>query len=475
VVEGVPRYLEEREDVTDFEWRRALHDIGPVPPEPTGPWATWMSVDPATVRDDAFFSVGVDAGTSGLRVACHHELTRDFRIHDFGRNPAGGSRFSFPAVAGVRDGVLLLGHDAVGLPASNRISSAKAGLVHPVVGRDLGQIWLGREWEGGPALAHDHGPGPADFLHAVLIARALEVALPPLIGLGKERTPYCTVNLGYPSSPSDLDREDRFERCLRVATMLVGCVGERPEVARLLGHYAAAWTATRNPLAPEYRRVEVRPEALAGIRSLSNVLQPGTNILCGDIGATTTDVGILRVGTDAIYVYGDASIPVGVDDLDRALEGIDVDLVDARRRRMAKRGWNGDSVRVPAMYSAVRSAIKLALKAARSANPDPSSWARMYVVLAGGGSNISGMRAPFDLSDVEHFITKTFHRLDLQIPARVRVVGATSATPRPAEVAEIMPVFGVAADDWNHASGVVTEAVIPSEDPSATRPRPRWV
>jgi hypothetical protein len=221
--------------------------------------------------------------------------------------------------------------------------------------------------------------------------------------------------------------------------------------------------------------VDVRPEALAGIRSLSNVLQPGTNILCGDIGATTTDVGILRVGTDAIYVYGDASIPVGVDDLDRALEGPDVDLVAARRARINHRGWHGDTVRVPAMYSAIRGAIKEALKAARTANPDPASWVQMYVVLAGGGSNIAGMRAPFDLRDVEHFVTETFHRLELRIPDRVRVVGRSSATPTPAEVAEIMPVFGVAADDWNHSSGVVTEAVIPQQAPTRTTPRPRWV
>src|SRR5687768_10819171 len=56
----------------------------------------------SAVADDRIFSVGLDAGTSGIRVAVHNEFHGATTLFDFGPNLAGGTRFSMPAVAAVR-------------------------------------------------------------------------------------------------------------------------------------------------------------------------------------------------------------------------------------------------------------------------------------------------------------------------------------------------------------------------------------
>ncbi len=466
-----------------FRWREDLPGFESGSLVRQEKWERLLVVSPGEVAENRFYSVGVDAGTSGIRVAAYHELSGEFSLYDFGENVCGGSRFSLPAVAGVCDGRLLLGNRATEVPASKRFASFKAGLIHPEVSASLARRWDRLDLAGKEAVCGLSGPGPADFFHTILIAQALDEALPTLLGLtGREWTPtYCTITLGAPSRRNRRHRVPRFQRCLDAAVRLMGTVEENARLEILLSRFAAAWAGARTEADAETRRTFVRPEARAVLRSLQRLLLPGRNLLLGDIGATTTEVVVVRVGADAAHAYSGESVPVGVDELDKALAGADdehLDVIAARHRRLTDEGWMRTRTLQEAagpLRTKIRRAIRQALQSAWELNPDLPSWKQMYVAVAGGGSHIPAIARAFDLKTGGRHFVQDFRKVQIALP-KCRVVGTSAERPRPVERAELVSVFGSAAPEWDDIqfSDEDLQPVIPIA-PDGPRFRPRWV
>lgn len=103
--------------------------------------ASLLDIRPDDVAEDRWFSVGIDAGTSGIRVAAHDEFHAHTTLFDFGPNHAGGTRFSLPAVAAIQGDALVFGNDAVDARPADRFVSFKGAMVHAAAQERLCVQW----------------------------------------------------------------------------------------------------------------------------------------------------------------------------------------------------------------------------------------------------------------------------------------------------------------------------------------------
>lgn len=453
--------------------RRAIHGTGHF---------DLLSADSREVPDERFFSVGLDAGTSGLRVAVNDEFQARTTLFDFGPNRAGGTRFSFPAVAGVADGRLHLGNDAVALPPRVRLASFKGAMIHRDADLRFGELWSAQRLPYAAELTSGDGATVADFLYTVTLARAMELALPVLVTGG---TPaHLTFTVGAPLN-RDMSLSRRFERALTAALLLSGTIGALPGVAGLIERFASAWDNAQPFMGakPSDRRLWVRSEVHAAILPLRRVFELGRNLLVADIGASTTDIAVVRIGTEQKpHCYASLSAPIGVDTLDLAelagAGGGDADVVTLRQRRSA--GANARPV--PARQreaQRLRALVDRTLAQGMEKNPDAGSWSTMYVVTVGGGSRVPELRQFVQGAQARGWV-RTRHQpgLALEKPA---VKGHSIRPPTSAEEYEIVSVLGSAVPVWEAGEFVTADRVaitIPTHDSGELNIRRRhaqWV
>jgi hypothetical protein len=163
--------------------------------------------------------VGIDAGTSGIRVAVRDEYSGRNALVDFGPNAAGGTRFSFPTTIGVAGNRFVFGNQAVATEPRRRLVSVKAALVHPNIGQILNEQWRSL---GLTAVAGNAKSSIAEMLYSVLIARALEQALPTLAGsFGHRSDATLAFSFAVGAPVADGESEQfRFLRALASAVLL---------------------------------------------------------------------------------------------------------------------------------------------------------------------------------------------------------------------------------------------------------------
>lgn len=422
------------------------------------------------VPDDRYFFVGIDAGTSGIRVALRDEFSQETRLFDYGENPVGATRFSFPTAVAVLDGTFVFGSTAVQASPEQRFVSFKAALVHPEVEAELLKRWRSLALPAPPESAAAI-PSPSDLLYSVSVARALELSLQQLTERGQAtngRPASYSFAVGAPVDGTPQVSE-RFHRALATAVLLCGQIGPRPPIKKVLGSYAAAWEAA-GPVcaaAPEEQRLFLKSEAYSAIRGLQKFKQSGNNFLIVDIGATTTELSLIRVGTDLLACYAACSIPVGVDYADRAsLRGVRDDVLKARLRRHSSGGSPGDGASAKALEKLaeeIRRHLGGVLRAAIRKNEDPPSWKDLYVILAGGGSNVTELARVFREDPIPHNWVKRRFNLSPMLSEAV-VVGASNRSIQDNELFELPSVLGTASPAWEDEETVgpdEVETVVP--------------
>lgn len=454
-----------------------------LPEEPLrDPWFSGLlTVTPDSVESDRYFSVGIDAGTSGIRVAAHNEFASTTRLHDFGRNRAGGTRFSFPAVAAYSDGVLLLGNDAVDVPVAQRFTSFKAALIHPALDRAMHAQWEVLSLPGGDVLKFGASASISDFLYSVSIARAAELALPGLL----DRTygvPYVGFSVGAPLLNSV--SPNRFERGLSAALLLAGSIGERPSLTSLLQRFLYAWGAAE-PLccAPQdTRRVQARSEAHSTLLPLSRLFVPWRNFLVADIGASTTDVAVVRIGENQKpFCYAAESVPIGVDTLDRAEaeeSGSPLNLLAVRQARASGEVMPMKAKAGGEVARQLTASLQRVISHATQKDPDAKAWQEIYLLVVGGGSNIRVLRDAVSAHSPHEWVKAQFvQKVSFDLP---EVRGSTSDSPQDTELFELVSVLGAAVPGWAAGEYATQDQVrpappaprAPERDPQS---RPRWV
>jgi hypothetical protein len=417
---------------------------------------------PLVFRDDSegadpVLFVGIDAGTSGIRIALREVFEPITRLFDFGANRAGGTRFSFPAIVAVRDGRLRFGNDAVGAPRETRFASFKGGFVHPARDREMAAQWSALGLPFTSALCGDALPSVTDFLYSVTLARALELALPTLAG-GEAVVNRAHLSFGVGAPVGDDPGEaERYRRALGCAVGLYGSVGPNPLIERLVANWAHVWSSSIplcNLDAGEMR-LHVRHEVDSAIRPFERLMTFGSNFLIADIGATTTEVAVLKVGQETVSCFASRSIPIGVDDLDRNTTGDGargLDVVSARVRRTDPAGDSDAEAREAEgaarsvagdLVDVLRSVLHLAVKADQSA----SSWRNVFVVVAGGGSHVAALRRIFATDVLPHPFIENRTAVDIRLAA-MAVCGASRLHPEPGELPELISVLGSAVPPW---------------------------
>jgi hypothetical protein len=448
------------------QWDRDLPDIASSPDPRPDSWGALLQPWTNKLSEDSVIHIGIDAGTSGIRVASQAEFTEGFGLFDFGPNRAGGSRFSLPALAGYVDGHIVFGNDAAELTWAQRFASFKAGLIYPTQSRGATERWAKLGLPYAEALQGDVGPRVPELLYAASIGRALTLALPELVGDIKAR--FLSFSVGAPLDDTDVTYA-RFARAFSAGVLLGGLIEDRMEPGVLVERFAAAWRDARGPAGASDadRRVLVRHEAQLLVRSLEDLIIEGRTFLVADIGASTTEVSILRRGGGVLRVWESRSVPLGVDRADlQSGAGKRVDLI---RNRQARMDGSGGTDGVPALVDALRREIRRALHLAVQRNPDERSWSEVRVVVAGGGSNIPKLRRALEAGRRPHHwvAQRIAHRPT--IPS-VAVCGASSRSPTVDEAPELVCVLGAARspDDDIQYSTVRPETIIPFyENPEA--------
>lgn len=408
---------------------------------------------PDAIEHDRHFFIGIDAGTSGIRIGLYDEYADETRLYDFGENAAGGTRFSFPVIAAVSGGRLILGNDAVTAMPEERFVSFKAALIHEEPEREIKRRWreLGLPYhqELGGAI-----PNVADFLYSVSIARALELALVALIERGGS-SPTSQADIQFAvCAPVDAKpiTQMRFHRALACAIILAGSVGNAPRINSMIHYFAFAWEAAGSvcSVPPENQRLYVKSEAYSAIRSLRKLLKDKNNFLIADIGATTTDLSVIRVGIDRLACFAAYSIAVGVDTADsRYLSATGSAANDVLSLRLERHGQEDRTIQQREAYRAaleetakeLQDGLRRVMRAAVDKNPDRSSWERIHVVVAGGGSNIDELKRVFTAGQLPHGFVR--HRP--VIPAVISetvVVGHSTQPPSRNEAFELLSVLG---------------------------------
>jgi hypothetical protein len=409
--------------------------------------------------------VGVDAGTSGVRVAVRDEYSGRTGLFDFGPNKVGGTRFSFPTSIGVADDRLIFGNEVTEIEPTSRLVSVKAALVHPEVADDL--EWQCQSLGLLPRTNTGHG-SPAEMLYAILIAHALEKSLPNLVrsfGHPPDAALAFSFAVGAPVA-DDKQEQLKFRRALAAAVLLQGNVGGSPKVKDLLDAYSAAIPNAHSLAArcAAEQNVYVKPEAFAAVRGLYRLHQPDNNFLVVDIGATTTEFAVIRVGDNCLACFAAASIPVGVDDADRSVLSIPgSDLLKARLERHACLG-NDLPVEVAGALSNIakklRNVLGEVLKAAiDEKNCDEKSWSEFYVVVVGGGSNIPVLADGFKREALPHEFVRRTHSFDAAVTDHF-VVGESNVAVASNELFELPAVLGMASPVYEDM-----EAIMPADVP----------
>jgi hypothetical protein len=444
-----------------------------------------LEISADDVAEDRVFSVGIDAGTSGIRVAIHDESKKRTTLYDFGPNRAGGTRFSFPAVVAVIQDRLSFGNDAVDAPVSERFISVKGGLVHQTIEEQICASWTSLGLHGADVLTNSANPSVVDFLYSATLARALEVALPGL--LPDTRTPaYLTFTVGAPLNQNDA-LQRRFEMGIAAAVLLAGNVGARPRINDLVERFLAVVPDAKRltQVGDDERRIWVRSEAHCAILPLRRVFQPLRNFLVADIGATTTDLAVIRIGDEQLpFCYAIRSAPFGVDTIDRArlqALGTDRDVLSLRVERAASATAGSAGVQQLGTNDVrpLREALALVLSAAIYKNDDQKSWNTLYVVVVGGGSRVPALRDQVLAAQAYGWI-KSWQQpgLALDLPA---VAGHSRTPPGRDEEYELSSVLGSATPVWD-AGDFATPDRVPRVistyegiDDCQQRNRGRWV
>jgi hypothetical protein len=414
-----------------------------------------LTTSPDEIADDRFFFVGVDAGTSGIRVALHDEFHSTTSLHAFGPNDGGGTRFSFPAVAGCDGEVLVLGNDAIGLAPPHRFVSFKGAMLHRQFELDLCARWRRLRLPYFQELCTEWSPSVADFLYSVSIARALELALPELVPQAGSRDAYLGFAIGAPFTGDDPIKR-RFERGFAAALLLAGSIGNRPPIARLVEHYAYAWEAGRQfaDAPPETRRINVRSEAHCAILPLRRLFQVGRNFLIADIGAATTDISVVRIGSEQRpFCYATASAPVGVDTLDLLATSKSRTGEDVLSQRIYRSMNTSRPVR-PQRHSfadreaealePLRRVIGSVLHEAILKNDDKRGWRNLHMIIVGGGSQVPWLKAVVAQADSAHRYVQQRQALGVLLDPPHSAAGA----PRKDEEYELVSVLGCAVPEW---------------------------
>lgn len=456
-----------------------LPSFGDIPVREVTPpaWLSGLLTSPTEhVPEDRFFSVGVDAGTSGIRVALYDEFHAGSTLFDFGENQTGGTRFSFPAAVGCRGERLVFGNDVVALPVANRFLSFKGALVHPEVERRLCERWAALRQPYAAHLRASARPTAADFLFTVSLARALEIALPALVGTS-DQPGYATFTLGAPIN-ENRNRAARFEQAIAAALWLVGSIGNQPRIEILVEQYAHA----RNRSAPilhtpaNDRRIGSRSEAHSAILPLRRIFEPLRNFLVADIGATTTDIVVVRIGSEQRpYCYAAHSAPVGVDALDE-LELVQADgerdYLSLRVERLRRKARPSRRPLAGSVARQLRDEVNRTLAAAIHQNPDRKGWQTLYVVAVGGGSRLPELRDVVIGAQARGWVE------DRQQPGlaleKPRVIGASTRPPTPDEEYELVSVLGSAVPVWDAGEFGTADQIartVPIYEGPPTRPR----
>lgn len=403
---------------------------------------------PETTPRDRFFSIGIDAGTSGIRIAIHDEFQARTTLFDFGRNYAGGTRFSFPAIIGCAGESLVFGNEVVSLAPDDRFVSFKGALIHPEAEQHLCSRWARMGLPYAAPLCRVARPSVADFLYTVSVARALELALPTLIS-NADAPVYVTFTIGAPLN-SDLRFKQRFNHCLGAAVRLVGSVGSEARTATLVEYFAGAWMASSTAPDRQNQRLSVRSEAHSAILPLRRIFDLGRNFLVADVGATTTDIAVVRIGaSQRPWCYSSQSAAIGVDTLDSseiALDNVSGDILSLRierTKRSSSEATTGVRRKAAEPLGDVLSSV---LHSAMDKNPDPGSWSTLYVVAVGGGSRIPELQQLILGSQARGWVENR-QRPGLVLDQPL-VVGSSSLPPSPDEEYELVSVLGSAVPEW---------------------------
>jgi hypothetical protein len=411
----------------------------------------------ADAGTDSFLFVGIDAGTSGIRVGVRDVFEAGTRLYDFGANEAGGTRFSFPAVAAVVDGRLRFGNEATAAPREARFASFKGGFVHRHRDGEIRDRWRSLRLPGWDSLCGEGLPSITDFLYAVTVARALELALPRLAG-GADALENAHLSFGVGAPVGDDPQEgERYRRALGCAVGLFGAVGARPPLQRLLRNFAHVWYRSLPLCSREAgeRRLHVRHEVDSAIRPFERLLTFGSNFLIADIGATTTEVAVLRIGKETVSCYASRSVAIGIDDFDRAVAHAakrDTDVVHERRSRSQPRSWSALERQQreragKAVADELTTALRGVLHQAVQVNPSEIGWRGVQVVIAGGGSHLDALRAVFAKNALPHPFIQHRNTVDIRLAA-VEVRGASAKSPVPTEFPELVSVLGSSVPPW---------------------------
>jgi hypothetical protein len=330
-------------------------------------------------RDNAeILIVGIDAGTTGVRVALHDTLEEDFFVFDFGGNSAGGTRFSFPAVVSCQDDRICFGNEAVSSSGESLFLGAKAALIHASVEEGLTEDWA--ESESGNHVEFGRGPTVADFLYSVVVARSLELSLPTLTrACERYRHAQYLFTLSAPTTGATITGR-RFEQNLASALLLAGSVGRRPKVGTVAERFRDAWDKARRfcQRRDDERLLFIRPEAVAAILPFRRRFSNGDNVLIADVGGTTSDISLIRQGTGCLACYSLASAPIGLDQVDRSVAGGESrgkGMLEARlRRHAAGRGATHHEALAAVCAELSRAARRATLAAVRK-DRDAGGWA----------------------------------------------------------------------------------------------------
>ena len=419
-------------------------------------------------RDEDVFHVGVDAGTSGLRVATTHELSGHSTLFDFGENLAGGTRFSLPALAAVDDdGMIVFGNDAAGPDWRRRFALFKAGLLYPDQASSLNRRWQSLGLPRAHALEGARGPGVTELLYAATIGRSLTLALPDLVGTPGGR--FLTFSVGAPLDGTEL-RRHRFARAFAAGVLMTGRIDRTMNPDHLIEVFADAWATGRElvPVTDATARIHVRHEAQLLLRSLQTVMTVGRTFAIVDVGATTTEIAVLRKGDDGkIRRWASESLCLGLDLADRMRlqeMGGSGDVLRLRIERM-RNGMDEEPV-VWELASELRKALWAVVHRAVNKNPDEKSWRELHIAMAGGGSNIKALRQVLSHGPAPHAWVKQRTRHPLTMPEMLTVVGATESAPNETELLELVCVGGAATSPYEDSpySDAEIRRVVPVYD-----------
>jgi molecular chaperone DnaK (HSP70) len=228
----------------------------------------------------------------------------------------------------------------------------------------------------------------------------------------------------------------------------------------------------------------VRSEAHSAILPLRRVFQPMRNFLVADIGATTTDIAVVRIGSEQQpYCYAARSAPVGVDTLDaRDLAGLHhgPDILTLRVERMQARAARNRAKSVDSGATRpLRDVLSGVLHAAMEKNRDRKRWAALYVVVVGGGSRLPELREIVLNVQAKGWIEQRQQPgLALERPL---VVGASTRPSTTDEEYELVSVLGSAVPGWEAGDFTTADRVplvIPqyeTEEPAFSRTFAPWI